>query len=151
MITLAVALTLLEFVATLVPGIASAWEAAHTAIRPPAAALLAVLIVWGGSPALVLMTALLSGSIAFGTSLTKLGARLAIDTSPEPVSNGAASVAELTVVGLLAVFIWQHPILALVAALAMVAATALIVRALWGMIWRTVTRTRRPGVSGLRS
>ena len=44
-ITLAVALTLLEFVATLVPGIASAWEAAHTAIRPPAAALLAVLIV----------------------------------------------------------------------------------------------------------
>ncbi len=150
-ITLAVALTLLEFVATLVPGIASAWEAAHTAIRPPAAALLAALIVWGASPALVLVTALLSGSIAFGTSLTKLGARLAIDTSPEPVSNGAASVAELTVVGLLAVFVWQHPLLALVAALAMVAATALIVRALWGMIWRTVTRARRPGVAGLRS
>jgi hypothetical protein len=48
-ITLAVALTLVEFVATLVPGIASAWEAAHTAIRPPAAAVLGALVVWGAA------------------------------------------------------------------------------------------------------
>ena len=150
-ITLAVALTLVEFVATLVPGIASAWEAVHAAIRPPAAAVLAALVVWGGSPALVLATAILAGSIAFGTSLTKLGARLAIDTSPEPVSNGAASVAELTFVGLIAVFIWRHPVISLVAALVIVAVTALIVRAVWSLIWRTVTRARRPGVAGLRS
>jgi hypothetical protein len=67
------------------------------------------------------------------------------------VSNGAASVTELTVVGLIAVFVWRHPVLALVVALAVVVVTALIVRAVWSLLWRTVTRSRRPGVAGLRS
>jgi hypothetical protein len=123
----------------------------YATIRPPAAALMAVLVTWGGDPAFVLATALLGGTLAFGTSLTKLGARLAIDTSPEPVSNGAASVGELTIVALISVFVWNHPVLALVIALAIVIATALIVRALWGLIWRTVTRSRRPGVGNIRS
>lgn len=150
-ITLACVLTAIEFAATLVPGIASAWEAVHTAVRPPAAALLAALITWGSDPALVLGVALLGGTLAFGTSLTKLGARLAIDTSPEPVSNGLASVTELTFVGLIAVFVWRHPVMAFVAALAVVGATALIVRAVWGLMWKAVTRTRRPGAAGIRS
>jgi hypothetical protein len=150
-ITLAVFLTLVEFAATLVPGIASAWEAIHTALRPPAAALMTAFVVWGGDPALVLAIAILGGSIAFGTSLTKLGARLAIDTSPEPVSNGVASVVEVSFVATLSVFAWRHPVLALVMALVFVATTALLVRAVWSLIWRTVTRTRRPGVGSIRS
>jgi hypothetical protein len=150
-ITLALFITLLEFIATLVPGIASAWEAVHAAIRPPAAALLAVLMMWGGDPALVAAVALLGGSLAFGTTLTKLGARLAIDTSPEPVSNGAANIAELTIVSAIAVFAWRHPILALVIALLLVITTALLVRAVWGLIWRAVRHSRRPGVGGIRS
>lgn len=150
-ITLAVVLTAIEFAATLIPGIASAWEAVHTAIRPPAAAILATLVAWGGDPALVLATALIAGTLAFGTSLTKLGARLAIDTSPEPVSNGAASVVELTFVGLISVFIWRHPVLALIVAVVLVATTALLVRAVWGIIWGAVMRTRRPGAAGIRS
>ena len=150
-IALAMFITLVEFIATLVPGIASAWEAVHAAIRPPAAALLAVLMMWGGDPALVFAVALLGGTLAFGTTLTKLGARLAIDTSPEPVSNGAANVAELTIVSGLAVFAWQHPFIALAIALALVITTALLVRAVWGLIWRAVRHSRRPGVGGIRS
>jgi len=150
-ITLACVLTAIEFAATLIPGLASAWEAVHTAIRPPAAAILAALVVWGGDPALVLAIALLAGTIAFGTSLTKLGARLAIDTSPEPVSNGAASVTELTFVGLISVFIWRHPVAAFVIAIVIIGITALLVRAVWGVIWRAVSRTRRPGAAGIRS
>jgi hypothetical protein len=150
-LTLAITLTLIEFAATLIPGIASAWEVVHATIRPPAAAILAALVVWDGDPALIAATALAGGTIAFGTSLTKLGARLAIDTSPEPVSNGAASIAELTLVGLITVFVWRHPVLASVIAVAVVVATAILVRALWGMIWKTVTRARRPGVGGIRS
>jgi hypothetical protein len=150
-IVLAGVVTLVEFVATLVPGIASAWEAVHAAIRPPAAALLAALSMWGGDPALVFGVALLGGSLAFGTTITKLGARLAIDTSPEPVSNGAANVAELTIVGALAVFAWRHPVISLLVALTLLVTTALLVRAVWGLIWRTVRNTRRPGVGGIRS
>ena len=151
-IVLAAVLTFIEFFATLVPGVASAWEAVHAIIRPPAAAALAVLVMWGGDPALVLTAGLLAGTLAFGTTLTKLGARLAIDTSPEPVSNGVANFGELTFVALIAIFVWQHPVIALVLALAIVATLALLVRAVWGLIWKSVGRARRrPGVAGLRS
>jgi hypothetical protein len=150
-IAFACILTVIEFGATLVPGIASAWEAVHTAIRPPAAALLAVLTMWGASPAVVLATGLIAGGLATGTVLTKLGVRLAIDTSPEPVSNGIASVGEFSFVALIAVFVWQHPIIALVAAVALVVTLAIIVRAVWGMIWRNVTGNRRPGSRSIRS
>jgi hypothetical protein len=150
-IVLAGLLALIEFAATLVPGIASAWEAVHAAIRPPAAAVLAALVMWGADPALVVATALLGGTLAFGTTLTKLGARLAIDTSPEPVSNGAAGIAELTVVAGIAVFVWEHPIIALAVAVVLVITTALLVRAVWGLIWRSVRNNRRPGVGGIRS
>jgi hypothetical protein len=99
----------------------------------------------------VLATSLLGGVLAFGTSLTKLGARLAIDTSPEPVSNAAASIGELSFVALIAVLIWQHPVWALVIALLIVVTMGLVVRAVWGLIWSTVTRVRRPGAGAIRS
>ena len=46
-IGVAVGLTGVEIAASLVPGIATAWEAIHVAIRPVAAAGLAVLATWG--------------------------------------------------------------------------------------------------------
>jgi hypothetical protein len=150
-IAIATLLTVIEFGATLVPGIASAWEAVHTAIRPPAATLLAVLTLWGAAPVWVLGVGLLAGGLATGTVLTKLGVRLAIDTSPEPVSNGIASVGELSFVALIAVFAWQYPLVALIAAIVLVVALALGVRAVWGMIWRNVTGNRRPGSRSIRS
>jgi hypothetical protein len=150
-IALALFLTAVEFIATLVPGVASAWEAVHATIRPPATALLAVLMSWGSDPLFIAGASLAAGTVAFGTSLTKLGARLAIDTSPEPVSNGIAGVGEVTLVALISVFVWEHPVLSLVIALAIVMTTALLVRAVWGLIWGTVKRSRRPGAGGLRS
>jgi hypothetical protein len=150
-LALALALTALELGATLIPGLASAWEAVHTAIRPPAAALLALLTTWGGDPLWVLVTSLLAGGLATGTVLTKLGARLAIDTSPEPVSNGVASAGELGFVALIAVLVWQHPLLVLGGAVLFVLLLALAVRAVWGMVWRHVTQLRRPGTRGVRS
>ena len=52
-IAIASILTVIEFLATLIPGVASVWETIHTAIRPPAAAALAVLTAWHGDPALI--------------------------------------------------------------------------------------------------
>src|SRR5215216_6736188 len=54
-------LAVIEFLATLIPGLASAWETAHSAIRPPAAAALAVATAWHGDPVFSFVTALLGG------------------------------------------------------------------------------------------
>lgn len=128
-IGLAGALYLAEFLATLVPGIASAWEALHTAIRPLAGAALAAATVYAGDPSFAFVAALLGGTLAFGTSATKLGARAAIDASPEPFSNGAANLAELGVFASIALLAWHHPWVALAIAVLALALALLFVRA----------------------
>lgn len=130
-IGIAVVLYLLEFLATLVPGVASAWETLHSLIRPPAAAALAVATVWQGDATLVLAAALLGGGLAVTTTGTKLGLRYAIDASPEPVTNGAANVAELGLVASLGIAIWHYPVLALTIALVILVMLILLVRQIW--------------------
>ena len=133
-IGLASCLAVVEFTATLVPGIASAWDAVHSLIRPPAAALLAVLAAWHGDTAVMVTAGLLGGSLGLATHATKLGVRMMVDTSPEPVTNGLANVAELGTVALVVTLLWAHPFLTIGAA---VAALALI---MWGVrsVWRRV-------------
>src|SRR5437868_4120414 len=114
----ALGLALLEFLASLVPAIASAWDTLHSLIRPPAAAALAAATAWHGDPAFVLVAALIGGGFAVTTHTTKLGLRYAIDTSPEPISNGVMSVGELGLVAAVVTTIWHHPYLTLGAALA---------------------------------
>jgi hypothetical protein len=139
-IGLAGALYLLEFLATLIPGVASAWETFHSAIRPLAGAALAAATAWHGDPALTVVAALLGGTLAFGTHATKLGLRYAIDTSPEPVTNGVANVAELGMVVTIGLAVWHHPYIALAIALGLLILGALAARA----VWRAIRRLVRP-------
>ena len=141
-IGLASALYAFEFLATLLPGVASAWETLHSVVRPPAAAGLAAATAGQGDASFALLAALLGGGLALTTHATKLGVRYAIDTSPEPVTNGAANVAEFGVVATLAVAVWNHPYIALSAALALLVLMALLVRAVWRAVKRTFTRGR---------
>jgi hypothetical protein len=140
-IALAGALYLFEFLATLIPGVASAWETFHSGIRPLAGAALAAATAWGADPALTLVAALLGGTLALGTHATKLGLRYAIDTSPEPVTNGAANVTELGLVATVAIVVWHHPYVALAIALTLLLLGALAARAVWRAIRRLVGRT----------
>lgn len=133
-IGIAAVLMAIEFVASLVPVIASIWDTLHSLIRPPAAAALAAAIAWHGDPAFVLVAALLGGGLAVTTHTTKLGLRYAIDASPEPVSNGVTSIAELGLVGVISVTIWQHPYLTLACALLVLGLLIVTVR----LIWRTL-------------
>jgi len=133
-IALAGFLATIEFLATLVPGVASAWETVHSVIRPPAAAAMAVLTAWHGDALLILSAAVLGGGLGLATHATKLGLRYAIDTSPEPVTNGAANVLEWSIIGSLTYFIWQYPWLALGLALLLLVLALLLVR----VIWRTL-------------
>ncbi len=133
-IGLAFVLTVIEFLATLVPGIASAWDAVHSLIRPPAAAALAALVAWNGDPAFVLTATLLGGAVGLATHATKLGVRLAVDSSPEPVTNGLANVGEYATVALIVTAVWRHPFVTLGIATAVLVALMIGVRA----VWRTI-------------
>jgi hypothetical protein len=133
-IGVALTLTAVEFLASLIPAIASAWDTLHSLVRPPAAAALAAATAWHGDPAFVLVAALLGGGLAVTTHTTKLGLRYAVDASPEPVSNGVMSVSELGLVTTIMMTIWSHPYLTLAIALIALIALILIVR----LIWRTL-------------
>jgi len=133
-ILVATALFLVEFTATLIPGIASAWETLHSLIRPPAAAVLAATAAWHAAPVIVLIAALLGGGLAITTHTTKLGLRYAIDTSPEPVTTGAANVTELAIVSTVAIAIWHHPFLTLAIALVLLCGLVILVRMIWNAL-----------------
>src|SRR3954467_3557841 len=130
-IAIALVLFVIEFVATLIPGVASAWETLHSLIRPPAAAVLAAATAWHADPIIVLIAALLGGGLAITTHTTKLGLRYAIDASPEPVTNGVANITELALVSTVAIAVWHHPFITLAVALLVLACLVMMVRLIW--------------------
>jgi hypothetical protein len=85
---------LAECVADKVPGFDSLWDTLQTFVRIPAGAALAALSLGVADPAVMLAAGLVGGTITAGTALTKAGSRLAINTSPEPFTNWAASFGE---------------------------------------------------------
>jgi hypothetical protein len=129
----------IEFVATLVPGVASAWETLHSLIRPPAAAVLAAATAWHADPVIVLIAALAGGGIAITTHTTKLGLRYAIDASPEPFTNGVANITEFALVSAVAIAIWQHPIITLTIALIVLAFLIVMVRLIWRALRQVIS------------
>lgn len=116
------------------PAVASAWDTLHSLVRPPAAAALAAATAWHGDPAFVLVVALIGGALAVTTHTTKLGIRYAVDMSPEPMSNGATSTAELGLVAVITLSVWQHPYITILAAIAVLVLLMFLVR----LIWRTL-------------
>lgn len=135
---LAFVLTVVEFLATLIPGIASAWDAVHTFIRPPAAAAMALLVAWNGDTTILVAAGLLGGTLGLATHATKLGTRMAVDASPEPVTNGMANLGELAMVGIVVTMVWRHPFVTLGVALAALAGMMVLMRKVWRVIWGRV-------------
>ena len=84
----------IEFFADKVPYVDSGWDVLHTFIRVPAGAILAAKSLGDMNPALELAALLSGGTVALAAHGTKATVRLAINTSPEPFSNWAASFAE---------------------------------------------------------
>ena len=83
-----------EFFADKTPGVDTAWDSIHTFIRIPLGAILAMSAVGDTTPAVELAAFLVGGSLTAATHATKAGARVMINTSPEPVSNWFASLGE---------------------------------------------------------
>ena len=91
-----------EFFADKVPGVDTGWDTIQTFIRIPVGALLAAAAVGDVNPPVAIAAAILGGGMAASTHATKSGARVLINTSPEPFTNWAASLGEVmaVVVGL---------------------------------------------------
>ena len=85
----------MEFVADKIPYIDSTWDAISTAIRPTVGAVIGVLLAGDALDVLdQAVLAVVGGGTALLSHLVKAGSRLAINSSPEPVSNVVASVTE---------------------------------------------------------
>ncbi|MEO6165623.1 MAG: DUF4126 domain-containing protein [Candidatus Binatia bacterium] len=93
-IAIACIMYVIEFFADKVPYLDSGWDAIHTFIRVPGGAILAARALGDMNPALELAAMLAGGSIALAAHGTKAATRLAINASPEPFTNSAASVTE---------------------------------------------------------
>jgi hypothetical protein len=100
---------LVEFFADKIPLLDSVWDAVHTVIRIPAGAALAAGALGADSQAMAWIAALAGGGLAATSHATKMTTRAAVNTSPEPFSNIAVSLAED---GLVVFMLWlsaTHP------------------------------------------
>src|SRR5688572_31685823 len=87
-------LYLVEFFADKIPYVDSVWDVVHTFIRVPAGAALAAASFGDYNRGVQAAALLLGGGLALSSHGTKASSRMAINTSPEPVSNIAASLFE---------------------------------------------------------
>jgi hypothetical protein len=84
----------MEFVADKIPYVDSAWDVVSTAIRPTVGAVIGVLVAGDADSLEQAVAGVVGGGTALLSHLVKAGGRLAINSSPEPVTNITASVAE---------------------------------------------------------
>jgi Domain of unknown function (DUF4126) len=83
-----------EFVADKIPGFDLLWNALHTFIRIPVAALLAYRATTQLSPGMQLLATAVGAAIALAAHGSKTAARALVTPSPEPLSNIALSASE---------------------------------------------------------
>ena len=90
----AAALFLVEFIGDKIPAFDLLWNALHTFIRVPIAALLSYLASDQLSPEMRLFCTILGGLIALAAHGGKTALRTVVTASPEPLSNIAISTGE---------------------------------------------------------
>jgi uncharacterized protein DUF4126 len=138
----ALALYLVEFVADKIPWVDTIWDAVHTVIRPAGAALIAVASIGHAQPGFQVVIAIVGALLATTTHAAKAGTRAVANTSPEPFSNWALSLAEDGFVVTLGLLALTHPLVAMIVVVATL--VALIAGGRW--IWRKL-RNRRDQLS----
>lgn len=126
----------IEFVADKIPYLDSTWDAVSTVVRPALGAAIAAVVAGDASSVQQAAYAVLGGGTALASHSVKAGSRLAINASPEPLTNIAASLGEDGVVVGVVVLAIHHPWLALaVCVLLLVSGLVLL-----GMLLRVVRR-----------
>jgi len=150
-VVLGAALTLfvVEFIADMIPYVDSAWDALHTFIRPPAAAILSYSAFAEGFPEeWKLAAALVAGSVALTSHGAKASTRAAVNASPEPLSNWTLSLLEDGFAVFLAWLAAEHPLLTATVVVVLVILAVFVIWKLFSYLRRALARLRQgPGAS----
>ena len=99
----------MEFIADKIPYIDSTWDAISTAVRPTVGAVIGVLLAGDADSLDQAVLGVVGGGTALLSHLAKAGGRLAINSSPEPVTNVVASFSEDAAVLGVVWFSLEHP------------------------------------------
>lgn len=108
-IAVSMGMFVIEFFADKIPAFDLIWNALHTFIRIPIAALLAYKATAQLSPTEQVIATVVGGLIALAAHGGKTAARAAVSPSPEPLSNFALSMGEDVVAVSLTWFAVHHP------------------------------------------
>lgn len=142
-ITIALVLYTLEFLADKIPYMGSVWNVTHTFIRPPAAALLSYAALSAAPTGWRILGALLGGGVAFSSHGIKTALRTPLEASPEPFSTTAFSLAEDAFAAAVAWIAAIHPIMAIVVVVVLLAATLYATVRLYGVFRAAIGRVAR--------
>ena len=118
----------IEFFADKIPAFDLVWNALHTFIRIPIAALLAYGATATLSPGEQLVATIAGGAIALAAHGGKTAVRAAVTPSPEPFSNITLSLGEDGLAIFLTWFATQHPYAAIAIVGAMLAVIVVLAR-----------------------
>jgi hypothetical protein len=127
-IAVSLGMFVLHFFADKIPAFDLVWNALHTFIRIPLAALVAYAATSQLSPTAQIASTALAGVIAGVAHTGKFAARAAVTPSPEPFSNMALSVGEDAASIGLTWFATRHPYWSAVVAIALVIAAIVLIR-----------------------
>ena len=131
-----------EFVVDKIPGLDLVWNALHTFVRVPVAALVAYHASSQLPPAMQVLATALGAGIALAAHGSKTAVRAAVTPSPEPVSNIALSTTEDAAAIGLTWMATHHPVVAASVALVLLVGALLAARSLYRMLQRTLRRLR---------
>jgi len=137
---IAIALYAIEFLADKIPYVDSVWDAVHTLIRPPAAALLAYGATVAAPPEWRWGAALLAGGVALTSHGTKASTRAAVNTSPEPFSNWLLSLGEDALAVWLTWMATVHPTATIVIVVLLIALSGFLLFHLFRFLRRALQR-----------
>lgn len=135
----AAALFIIEFFADKIPAFDLVWNALHTFVRVPIAALLAYSATTQLSPGAQAAAAVIGGAVALAAHGGKMAVRAAVTPSPEPFSNVALSLGEDVLAVGLTWFATVHPYIAA----AMVAVLIMFIVLAIRLVSRAVARLFR--------
>ncbi|MDA5280123.1 DUF4126 domain-containing protein [Streptomyces sp. NPDC054904] len=136
----AAVLFLCEAVADKIPYVDSLWDSVHTVIRPLSGAVVGALLAGQTGSLSDIAAGAVGGSTALASHFVKAGTRMAINTSPEPVSNIVMSTAEDLGVGAIITFAMFNPQAAAIIAAVLLVAGLATVFYLWTRIRRFLRR-----------
>lgn len=147
---IAAVLAALEFVVDKIPYIDNMWDTVHTVVRPLGAAVIGALLTGESTSVVTAISAVISGGLALNAHAAKASTRVAVNASPEPISNIVLSLFEdLSVAGLMALAIAFPVITTIVVIVLVVSAGALTIwlfrktRGAWRGIRSRVGAARR--------